>query len=75
MMDFFFAVGSQVALATVFNSIRIEREPELIELAARYAVLNSEYGDHTDARQKIDSSAVLRDWPSKVFSGSHVFGE
>ena len=36
MMDFVFTIGGYVALAMVFNSIRIEREAELIELAERY---------------------------------------
>jgi alkylhydroperoxidase family enzyme len=36
MLDFVFTVGGYVALAMVFNSIRIEREAELVELAERY---------------------------------------
>jgi len=36
VMDFLFTVGAYVALALVFNAMRIQREPELIELAERY---------------------------------------
>lgn len=36
MLDFLFVVGTYLSLALVFNSIRVEREPELLELAARF---------------------------------------
>lgn len=36
IMDFLFTVGTYVQLAMVLNAIRVEREPELIELAAQY---------------------------------------
>lgn len=36
IMDFLFTVGAYAALAMVFNATRIQREPDLIELAARY---------------------------------------
>ncbi|HET8882360.1 MAG TPA: hypothetical protein VFM56_09315 [Solimonas sp.] len=36
MLDFVFTVGAYVALTGVFNSVRIEREAELVELAERY---------------------------------------
>ncbi len=36
IMDFLFTVGTYVQLAMVLNAIRVEREPELIELAERY---------------------------------------
>jgi alkylhydroperoxidase family enzyme len=36
IMDLLFTVGAYVLLAMVFNATRIQREPELIELAARY---------------------------------------
>lgn len=36
MMDLLFTVGAYVLLALVFNATRIQREPDLIELAARY---------------------------------------
>ncbi len=36
IMDFLFTVGNYVQLAMVLNTIRVDREPELIELAERY---------------------------------------
>lgn len=36
VMDFLFVVGTYLSLAMVFNTLRIEREPELLELAQRY---------------------------------------
>jgi 4-carboxymuconolactone decarboxylase len=36
LMDFLFTVGAYVLLAMVLNSLRIEREDELLELAERY---------------------------------------
>lgn len=35
-MDFLFTVGTYLSLAMVFNTLRIAREPELLELAQRY---------------------------------------
>ncbi len=36
MLDFMFTVGAYVMVAGVMRSIGIEREPELMELAAKY---------------------------------------
>lgn len=36
LMDFLFTVGTYMQLAMVCNAMRIEREPELLELAERY---------------------------------------
>jgi 4-carboxymuconolactone decarboxylase len=36
IMDLLFTVGAYVLLAIAFNAMRIQREPELIELAQRY---------------------------------------
>lgn len=36
IMDFLFTVGAYVALALAFNAMRIQREPDLIELAEQY---------------------------------------
>lgn len=36
MMDFLFTIGAYVLLAGVMNAIRIQREPELRELAEKY---------------------------------------
>jgi 4-carboxymuconolactone decarboxylase len=36
MMDFLFTVGTYVLLAMTFNAMRVEREPELQELARQY---------------------------------------
>jgi 4-carboxymuconolactone decarboxylase len=36
ILDFLFTVGTYILLALVFNAIRIEREPELQELARRF---------------------------------------
>jgi len=41
VMDFLFTVGNYVQLALVLNAIRIEREPELLELAAQYGAPES----------------------------------
>lgn len=38
VMDFLFTVGAYLLLSIAFNAIRIEREVELLELAARYGV-------------------------------------
>lgn len=35
-LDFLFTVGTYLSLAMVFNTLRIAREPELLELAQRY---------------------------------------
>lgn len=36
IIDFLFTVGTYLSLAMVFNTLRIEREPELLELARRF---------------------------------------
>jgi 4-carboxymuconolactone decarboxylase len=36
LLDFLFTVGTYLSLAMVFNTLRIEREPELLELAQRH---------------------------------------
>lgn len=36
MLDFLFTVGAYVTVAGVMRSTGVEREPELLELAARY---------------------------------------
>jgi len=36
MMDFIFTVGAYVLLALAFNAMRIQREPELVELARQF---------------------------------------
>jgi 4-carboxymuconolactone decarboxylase len=36
VLDFLFTVGTYLSLAMVFNTLRIEREPELLELAQRH---------------------------------------
>lgn len=38
VMDLLFTVGAYLALSIAFNAVRIEREDELLELAARYGV-------------------------------------
>ena len=42
IMDFLFTVGTYVQLAMVLNAIRVEREPELIELAELYGAPTSD---------------------------------
>lgn len=41
MMDFLFTVGAYVLLAITFNSMRVEREPQLQELGRQYGVPGS----------------------------------
>ena len=38
IMDFLFTVGAYVLLAMAFNTMRIQRQPDLIELGERHGV-------------------------------------
>jgi len=44
MMDFLFTVGAYVLLAITFNSMRVEREPQLQELGHQHGVPESSLG-------------------------------
>jgi 4-carboxymuconolactone decarboxylase len=52
LIDFLFTVGTYISLALVFNAMRIEREPELLQLAARYGC---------PQRGAVDDQAVCKD--------------